>query len=81
LEKLRLPTTFTRFGLAAVSQSCILDVQKITQIIDFQPKRSFQEALPAIQTWADQVGVAALRAAKPDLPWLVSGTVLPSPSK
>ncbi len=77
LARLHLPTTFTRFGLAAVSQSCILDIQKITQTIDFQPKRTFQETLPDLQTWAEQVGVAALRAAKPDLPWRISGRPLP----
>lgn len=80
-ERLRIPTSFTRFGLAAVSKPCVLDLKKITEVIDYQPETNFWEALPEIQMWANQVGVEALRAAKPDLPWRIDGTTLPSPSK
>lgn len=74
---LQAPTSFTRFGLAAVSQRCTLDIKKITETIDFKPNRNFWEALPGLCVWADQVGIAALRAARPDLPWLMPGSLLP----
>ncbi|MEO6038583.1 MAG: NAD(P)-dependent oxidoreductase [Saprospiraceae bacterium] len=76
-ERLHLPTTFTRFGLDAVARSCVLDLKKIKETIDFQPERHFEEALPEIAAWADQVGVAALRAAAADLPWRIPGSLLP----
>ncbi len=80
-ERLRIPTSFTRFGLAAVSKPCVLYLKKITETIDFQPKRNFWEALPEISDWTKQIGLADLQTANPDLPWRIDGTILPSPSK
>ena len=76
-ERLRIPTSFTRFGLAAVSKPCVLDLKKITEMIDFQPQRNFWETLPEIADWTKQIGLADLRAAKPDLPWRVFRSPLP----
>ena len=76
-ENLRVPTSFTRFGLAALTQSCLLDVKKITDTLDFQASRNFWESLPEITAWANRVGVKALRAAETDLPWRIHGSLLP----
>ncbi len=69
LERMRIPTPFTRFGLAAVAQDTVLDLEKITKTLDFQPQRDFREALPELLTWVGRVGLAAVRAGDADLPW------------
>ena len=51
LERLRIPASFTRFGLAAVTQGCVLDLKKTTRTLDFQPQRDFWEALPELCAW------------------------------
>lgn len=77
VEWLRVPTSFTRFGLAAISQDCVLDLKRTTETIGFQPKRNFWEALPDLRAWAGKVGLADLRAAAVDLPWRVPESLIP----
>lgn len=69
LERLRVPTSFTRFGLAAVTQPCVLELEKIKKTLDFQPTRYLEEALPELGAWVGRVGLAALKAGDADLPW------------
>lgn len=69
LERLRIPASFTRFGLAAVTQGCVLDLKKTTRTLDFQPQRDFWEALPELCAWVGRVGRTAVRGGEADLPW------------
>ena len=69
LERLRIPASFTRFGLAAVTQGCVLDLKKTTKTLDFQPQRDFWEALPELCAWVGRVGRTAVRGGEADLPW------------
>ncbi len=70
MERWRIPTSFTPLSLASVSQNNTLDVKKIAQIIDFHPVMNLWDDMENISAWAKQVGLKALRAADPLLPWM-----------
>lgn len=68
-EGLGLARRLTRFGLAAVSESCVLDTEKIRQVLDFQAVENFYSALPKIAEWAKRIGLQEVKAGGADLPW------------
>jgi len=69
LERLRIPTSFTPFGLQSVSQGSALNLNKITETIGFRPALNLWEALPDLSAWANRVGLAVVRSGAPQLPW------------
>ena len=80
LEWLRIPAPFTRFGLAAATQNSVMNIEKINQIIGFQPEKNLWEVLPDIGAWANAVGLPAVQAGAADLPWnKVTGTLFIPP--
>ncbi len=69
MEWLRLPGPFTRFGLAAASQPCVLDTQGIARVLGFIPEQNLWRAIPNIGRWVNTIGLTAVRAASACLPW------------
>lgn len=47
LERLRIPASFTRFGLAAVTQGCVLDLKKRREHWIFNPSGTFGKLCPS----------------------------------
>jgi len=71
LGRLHLSKQFTAQSLSEVSKEKILDIQKISKTLGYQPKQDFWNALPEIVTWIHKVGLERIRKAEADLPWSI----------
>ncbi len=69
LERLHLANQFTPYSLAAVSQHCVLDIQRIKTNIGYQPELHFWKALPQIASWIKNIGTNRFKTAFENLPW------------
>jgi len=70
MENMNLPASFSSMSLAVVAQTNILNVEKITQTIGFQPPMNLWDEMENVGAWAQRVGWRALRSADPLLPWM-----------
>lgn len=62
-------SALTRFGLSAVSQSCVLNLEKSKQLLGYNPVENLWSVLPALSAWVNRVGLGAVRTGRADLPW------------
>ena len=69
LEQLHLSRQFTLQSLSEVSQEKVLDIQKISQNLGYQPYQDFWSVLPELVSWVHQVGLERILKAEADLPW------------
>lgn len=61
----------TPMFVRTISKDIVLDISKIRNEINYQPRATFVQALPLIAGWVENIGgAAALSRGKTELPWL-----------
>lgn len=70
LQYLGLANNFTPQSLDYVTRSTVLSIEKIQKDLAYTAATDFYQALPALLTWVDSVGIERVTQADRRLPWL-----------